>query len=1745
MRQRMLGGRPWVAGAALFWLALTGLGQAAPQPLDLGAVCNMGFRDELADDGKGGWTDQGGNDFRYMPLGALTFCGVPFTILDPAKNQGKSCLVLRGNGRQQLAMSATVPVARRAGALVFLHTLAWGDEKPVAQYVVRYADGKTLELPIRQGQEILSWWGTAESPAVKLAVVSKNLATRQIGLHAWQWTNPRPDVEIVSLELRSTASQGVPIIVAVTALDQPVTLKSEYAPPTLPKGAWSWLEAEDFKTFNVPPTEVDKDTKKAVYKGWSDARFSGGKLFYFRAPEGATAGQMSANDPANGFLRDNAIRATYEFTADQAGKYTLWSRLGPATVWSPFRWRVDQGEWGNCAAPKTPFHDLWEVGFWATLGWLNLGERELTAGPHTLVVEMPKMEVREEDETGVPDLEAAPDDAQTGDGAKGTKGKSKEKKSPWGSIMVDCYVVTRLPFHPCGTLKPGEQFNTVPWHDGAARNSNLDFTSRPIAAAGERETFDMDGLWEMARDQEPLPIPADTDEARFRGPITEPPRVAELAWMGVMVPHVADRVELAMLWRRWYRKIVSLPRDLHGKRVALCFNEANYTASVFVNGKLCGTHVGGYVPFSIDITDGLKADGEENEILIGIKGLGFYRQDYVMEAPWDFGIAFMRKMLVPGHTGWSWDCLKALPGSVWLETRGGQATGHDLFAQAKWEPRQLTASLEVQGHAAAFTGKVRFSVLEPADRKPVLVLGEKAFSVEPGKTALVEVTGAADILIPWWPGQARLYRLRAEILDAAGTLVDAPEDTFGFREIRLQDKWFLINGKRYNFRNCLSGEKETLDAALAQWREYNCNFLRLPMAFNKFFGPKRGQHAALDYMDAHGIPVRYNSQINGMVIDVANSDPRFWAYCTAYLKEFVKGYRNHPSVMVWVAENELDLISNMGNLPEPKQQQWAMMAAAKALDPSRPMMGDGAGDLLGQDELCSWHYPEVGPIVDPNNMAALRDQAAKGVTAIYPGNAFSLATVAGPCAKRPWDRTRPLWIGETYFYSGPITWQAWVGGDEALASRFAADAASARFVSMLVRGYRWQDVAGFDMFVDANRIPGSEVKNALAPVAVFSRDYAKNQYAGGEFTRRVKIFNDTLDPAPIHLAWRLQLDGKTLDSGDSDHSIREGFSEEKTLTVKTLAITGERAEAVLELVLTRGGKTVFSETQPITLFSRTLKVEPVAGLALGVLDPGGKLAPVLTAWGLQPDALTGMDQIPARTGVVIVGADVLKKGGAALLNRLKTFVAKGGRALVLEQDCAYPTEVLPFPLTTSPAEGAMAFPRGVHPALAGIGPEDLSVWGPAEAVFAKPFLRSPQWPLLVDASTKNGLDLAPVVESSWGKGHLVLSQMLITRNLGVDPMAERLLAGLVRYLLHLPSRQGALTSLLDPKSREGQCLTSGGFVFEPGAPEELEIALGNAATVVAAGSASLLAELKTAKDFPAFTARGGWLLLQGLQPEAVGDLGEVIGVPLILRPVGQERCVITARNEPLMAGLGNEEFYWDQKMNEEKAREACFLFGDMPLRSGVFSGALVGADVCGLTGETSLYNGLTSEDHWKYIMYNWAPDLTLNWHQFFPIAKVVVTVNRHYRHMEELSLTLGDDKAGALVQPVSHERGVPVVFELKPPRAARTLNLKPTKCSKDGLSGWDLVEIHRVLPEGFAQKVIPLTRPAGIVKFPMGKGGILLNLTSLADPKGDRVLLQLLHNLGVPRGRAGGPGAASSEAEPGRGGGGGEPDLGL
>jgi len=61
----------------------------------------------------------------------------------------------------------------------------------------------------------------------------------------------------------------------------------------------------------------------------------------------------------------------------------------------------------------------------------------------------------------------------------------------------------------------------------------------------------------------------------------------------------------------WYRRSIVLPSGFVDDRVILHFGAVDQACEVWVGGMTVGTHRGGYLPFSLDITDALAAGGTE------------------------------------------------------------------------------------------------------------------------------------------------------------------------------------------------------------------------------------------------------------------------------------------------------------------------------------------------------------------------------------------------------------------------------------------------------------------------------------------------------------------------------------------------------------------------------------------------------------------------------------------------------------------------------------------------------------------------------------------------------------------------------------------------------------------------------------------------------------------------------------------------------------------------------------------------------------------------------------------------------------------------------------------------------------------------------------------------------------------------------------------------------------------------------
>jgi hypothetical protein len=211
-------------------------------PVDISKQANMGYYDKVADDGQGGWTDQGENDMRFFLINHVgkgggvesgmeveaqvfptdvTMAGRKFTLLDPRKTANHAIISLRGQDHGAKLPSSALGIAygKKADKLWFLQACGWAPQEPnqeVARYVMHYADGTQEIFSIHYGQEISEWWNPKPLSKAKVAWTGRNLMQSPIGIYVTEWANPHPEKEIASIDMIGNLTPTQVVLLGIT-----------------------------------------------------------------------------------------------------------------------------------------------------------------------------------------------------------------------------------------------------------------------------------------------------------------------------------------------------------------------------------------------------------------------------------------------------------------------------------------------------------------------------------------------------------------------------------------------------------------------------------------------------------------------------------------------------------------------------------------------------------------------------------------------------------------------------------------------------------------------------------------------------------------------------------------------------------------------------------------------------------------------------------------------------------------------------------------------------------------------------------------------------------------------------------------------------------------------------------------------------------------------------------------------------------------------------------------------------------------------------------------------------------------------------------------------------------------------------------------------------------------------------------------------------------------------------------------
>ena len=371
------------------------------------------------------------------------------------------------------------------------------------------------------------------------------------------------------------------------------------------------------------------------------------------------------------------------------------------------------------------------------------------------------------------------------------------------------------------------------------------------------------------------------------------------AWEVVSTPHTVELMPAEASGCRnyqgpaWYRKRFVVPAETADKEVKLYFEAVMGKQIVYLNGKKIMEHLGGYLPFAINLTaNGYKAG---DECLIAVfadnsddKNYPPGKRQYTLDFAYHGGIYRDVWMIAKSYTAIT-DAVEAdkvAGGGVFVHYDNISSKSADIcidtdVSNSSAQPQTVTIETTLTDAEGKFIKSVSSKLTLPAGRS------------KPVKQQIVIKNPRL-----WSPDVPYLYRIESRIksgkknLDGGITRIGIRKAEFKGKEgFWLNDRPFgqLVGSNRHQdfayVGNAVPNSQQWRDAK--RLRDAGCRIIRVA-------------HYPMDpsFMDA--------CDELGMFVIVAtpgwqywNKDPEFARLVHRNTREMIRRDRNHPSVLMW------------------------------------------------------------------------------------------------------------------------------------------------------------------------------------------------------------------------------------------------------------------------------------------------------------------------------------------------------------------------------------------------------------------------------------------------------------------------------------------------------------------------------------------------------------------------------------------------------------------------------------------------------------------------------------------------------------------------------------------------------------------------------------------------------------------------------------------------------------------------------
>ena len=935
---------------------------------------------------------------------------------------------------------------------------------------------------------------------------------------------------------------------------------------------------------------------------------------------------------------------------------------------------------------------------------------------------------------------------------------------------------------------------SVPWHD-PFRNEFRRCMSFRQPVPGVRQDMSLNGKWESAF----TPVPT--------APPVPPP--ADLKWQPRDVPFtVGGHNEKPPAHALYVRRKVTLPADAGQRTWRLLITAVLDEATAYVNGQKVGNVRGAHTPLLCDVTSALHPG--DNDILIVIRdALAVMDPAYVN--PNNPTVTY-QYLDAPGQ---GYGNAFAIFGGVRLIS-SPVVTAEDLQVVTSVRKKTVSARFNVTNREkAARHLTIKASVLDAG--KPVMEVGQATVEVPPygSKPVSLDAPWADPVL--WGPSSPKLYTLAVEVTESSsGQKLDLLRERFGFRECWIENGRIMLNGVpvRLKGSNC-GGGGGTVGGDDVQWT--------------------RGSDGMEDFLDEFGC-------LTGLYTlgGLGNTPSRhnierdvFWETERRNVLAGAAQFVNHPCLIAWDLSNEwLGYCVYSGGDPLFGARRFKTVAdALMAYDPSRWIIFDGDGDLMGLWDTQAEHY-----------MIPYGNNDMRGHSGYLPDSRFwrQLDQDFKPEeARSGYNRQVVYRTDKKVVMNTENSWK--VDGLQPPGLSFVLDeddvlspamdsgrGAALWYWKQNVDGHR--DM-GASIVCNYTMVTGLNYRGHMLQCFIMP-EHSHHYFSGQKFHRRYSLHNDLLVKSDYDFHWSLVDSRGTVLAENHDKRRMDSGDLQRGELDLDLPKAGQHTLYTLRLELLADGKFAYGEERDIEVWpdARVASGKP-ASRKIAIFDPAGRTAEIFEKAGIafaKLEKLAAPETKPSET-VLVLGEGAVQGNEEAVIGALSAFTEAGGRMVVLMQNKLLPG--LPIRTTLEPHEWcSMTFLRTPqHPILKGLESWDLQFWSPDHVLAQGSYMRPDEGSFVSlvdgagdhDRSSRSAMDWNQLLECYRGQGSYLLCQLPLVAKYDTEPMAREMLARIVAYETNEPafrSPTGTLTVAGDPAGAVVGRLRDMGVKFQMAKP---------------------------------------------------------------------------------------------------------------------------------------------------------------------------------------------------------------------------------------------------------------------------------------------------------------------------------------